>query len=228
MTILENEEMPSVSEHAEIFIGSSSIIKRGPPSQLIEAACGMYARTHMKPSISYSTEAILASYVANFRVAKDVVNSILSRYEDRVVVSGIVPRMKVTKYDWMSFMSEVRANYGVIRVMQSCFLASVRMSSTFECTGAYSTSVNAKSSTGGSKSLGEMECTQLMASGMTKCIEEFIERSDMKLEARARSRSKARSRARSRARARLRARARTRARARARSRPRSRARARAR
>jgi len=220
VTILENEEMPSVSEHAEIFIGSSSIIKRGPPSQLIEAACGMYARTHMKSSVSYSTEAILASYAANFRVAKDVVSSILSRYEDRVVVLGMVPMRKVTKYDRMSFMSEVRANYGVIRVMQSCFLASVRMSSTFECTGAYSTSVNAKSSTGGSKSLGEMECTQLMASGMTKCIEEFIERSDMKLEARARSRSKARSRARSRAR--LRARARTRARARARAKARAR------
>ena len=53
------------------------------------------------------------------------------------------------------------------------------MSSAYECSGAHSTSVNSKSSEGGSKSLGEMECTQLMTCGMMRCMEEFIERADM-------------------------------------------------
>jgi len=75
--------------------------------------------------------------------------------------------------------SAVRANYGVTRVMQSCFVSSTRMSSTYECASIHSTSINTKSSYGGSKSLGEMECMQLMASGMTNCMQEFVERSNM-------------------------------------------------
>jgi hypothetical protein len=38
---------------------------------------------------------------------------------------------------------------------------------------------SSKSSQGGSKSLGEMECMQLVASGMTGCMQEFVNRSDM-------------------------------------------------
>ena len=72
-----------------------------------------------------------------------------------------------------------RANYGLIRVMQSCFVSSTRMSSTFQCASVHSTSINTKSSCGGSKSLGEMECMQLMASGMKYCMQEFVERSNM-------------------------------------------------
>jgi hypothetical protein len=63
--------------------------------------------------------------------------------------------------------------------MQSCFVSSTRMSSTYECASVHSTSINTKSSCGGSKSLGEMECMRLMASGMTNCMQEFIERSNM-------------------------------------------------
>ena len=180
MTILDDADMPSVrGQRAEIVIGSSSIIKRGTLSQLLEAVCGVYVRNHMDPSMSYSTETILASYAADFNVRKDVIGSILSRYEDEVEIRGLKPMRKIAKPDHMSIVSSVRANYGIIRVMQSCFLASIRMSSTHECAGIYSTSLNTRSSEGGSKSLGEMECMQLMASGMTRCIEEFVERSDM-------------------------------------------------
>ena len=179
VTILDDDDMPSVQgRHAEIVIGSSSVIKRGTLSQLIEAACGMYAYKHMDPSVPHSTQTILASYAADFNVRKNVIDSILRRYEGDVRITNKQPMRKVTTYDGVSVISNVRANYGMIRVMQSCFLGSIRMSSTYECAGMYSTSVNTRSSEGGSKSLGEMECTQLMASGMTECIGEFIERSD--------------------------------------------------
>jgi len=180
VTILDDIDMPSVyGKYAELVIGSSSIIKRGTPSQLLEAACGMYAQMHMDSSISHCTETVLKSYAMDYNVTRNVTTSILSRYESEVKVSKMQPMRKIVKPDNMSLTSAVRANYGIIRIMQSCFLASIRMSSTYECSGVHSTSVNTKSSEGGSKSLGEMECTQLMASGMTRCLEEFIERSDM-------------------------------------------------
>ena len=53
------------------------------------------------------------------------------------------------------------------------------MPCTYQTSGIHSTSINNRSSEGGSKSLGEMECTQLVPSGMTRCMEEFVERSNL-------------------------------------------------
>lgn len=53
------------------------------------------------------------------------------------------------------------------------------MSYTHHCAQAHELKIGTRSSFGGSKSLGEMECTQLVASGLTNCLQEFINRSDM-------------------------------------------------
>jgi hypothetical protein len=153
ITILEDEEMPKVNDkYAEIVIGSSSIVKRGTTSQLVEAACGIYVTTHMDSNMAYSTEAILQSYMSEFRVRGDVVDSILSRYEGEVQFNGKIAMRKLRQFNDISVTSAVRANYGVTRVMQSCFVSSTRMSSTYECASIHSTSINTKSSYGGSKS----------------------------------------------------------------------------
>jgi len=140
--ILDDIDMPSVhGKHAELVIGSSSIVKRGTPSQLQEAACSMHARAHMDSSISHSTETALKSYAMNYNVTRNVTSSLLSRYESEVKVLGMQPMRKIVKPDIMSFISTARATYGIIRIMQSCFLASIRMSSTYKCSGVHSTSV---------------------------------------------------------------------------------------
>jgi hypothetical protein len=76
----------------------------------------------------------------------------------------------------------VRASYGVIKVlMQSSFLASFRSSSTFKLAGSSKIKPEGMSSRGGSRSLGEMECMQLLASGMTSTLSEFSILSDMRV-----------------------------------------------
>ena len=88
--------MPSVHDkYAEIVIGTSSLIKRGTLSQLLEAACGMHAQSHMSSSIPHSTETILASYASNYRIKGDVTNSVLTRHESEVQVLDMKPMRKV-------------------------------------------------------------------------------------------------------------------------------------
>jgi RNA polymerase Rpb2, domain 7 len=97
-----------------------------------------------------------------------------------VTIRGVTPRRLVTstRGDMVTAKS-VRCNYGYIRLIQSSFLASLRMSCKASCSGAHSLNINTRSNHGGSRSLGEMECAQLMASGMIGCLEEFTNRSDM-------------------------------------------------
>lgn len=72
------------------------------------------------------------------------------------------------------------ANYGTIRVMQSVFMASTKMSFTSKMAGKYTMVPSKKSSYGGPKSLGEMVKMHLDASGMKYVPQEFIDdRSDM-------------------------------------------------
>lgn len=63
--------------------------------------------------------------------------------------------------------------------MQSCFLAGHRMSTTASMSSVNTKKMNTSSSTGGSKSLGEMEVTQLQASGLSHCMTELSDRSDI-------------------------------------------------
>ena len=63
----------------------------------------------------------------------------------------------------------VRSNYGIIRVIQSSFLVSFRMS----CTHSIVSSSNILPETSSSRSLGEMATTQLLVSSMTNILNEF-------------------------------------------------------
>ena len=73
----------------------------------------------------------------------------------------------------------VRANYGIIRVMQSCFLSSFKMSATADVAGGTRRVASRHSSIGGSKGLGEMEVTQMIASGLSHTLCELSDRSDV-------------------------------------------------
>jgi DNA-directed RNA polymerase beta subunit len=181
VTILDDAQMPSLrGQSADIVIGSSSIVKRETISQLLEAACGMYVHTHLCTAHSYYIDTVLSSYSTEFNLRGDVCSSILALFEDEIVISGHKPRRRVTSADGATVISKcVRANYGYIRVMQSCFLASCRMSCTSRSAGLYNLTPSSRSAHGGSKSLGEMECMQLVASGMSACVQEFVNRSNM-------------------------------------------------
>jgi hypothetical protein len=72
-----------------------------------------------------------------------------------------------------------RANFGMIRVMQSIFMASSKMSCTQSKTSVNKFTPRSASNSGSSKGLGEMEMSQLEASGLKYCIEEFSSRSDL-------------------------------------------------
>jgi hypothetical protein len=67
------------------------------------------------------------------------------------VVSRHTPRKNVTTQGGTKVSKNVRANYGIIRVMQSCFLASFRMSCTSKSAGIYNLVPSSRSSQGGSK-----------------------------------------------------------------------------
>lgn len=77
------------------------------------------------------------------------------------------------------WVRKVVANYGVIRVMQSSFMASTKMSCTLGKCCKYTINPVSKSSMGGSKKLGEMELSRLEASVIKHCLAEFIDRSIM-------------------------------------------------
>ena len=84
---------------------------------------------------------------------------------------GVGPRRVTTPIGSGSGVpGNVLVNYGMIRVMQSCFLASIRMSCTSQPCSIDSLRPTRGAAMGGSKSLGEMECTQLMASGLRNVI----------------------------------------------------------
>lgn len=67
----------------------------------------------------------------------------------------------------------------IIRVMQSLFLASFRISCTHRLARSTRVRPETSSSRGGSSSLGEMEATQLMASGIVSDLDEFNISSDV-------------------------------------------------
>ncbi len=133
ITILEDTDMPLVKDgiRIELIIGSSSIIKRETISQMLEAACGIYVNDHMEPNVSYNTDEILQSFNNDFNVQGSVYDKLLSTYESGITIGDYSPRRIVRRvYDTIAVATPVKANYGIIRVMQSCFLSSFRMSCT--------------------------------------------------------------------------------------------------
>ena len=67
----------------------------------------------------------------------------------------------------------------IIRVMQSSFLVSFRISCTHRLARSTRVRPETSSSRGGSSFLGEMEVTQLMASGIVSDLDEFNISSDV-------------------------------------------------
>ena len=184
-TILPDNEMPVVNRRtAEIIIGSSALIKRGTASQVIEAACGQFASLANLTHCSSTPSQVLENYRWEYRLGRNrnIIDDMCSRYQSDVMIRGpdgelsAIPRK--VRSSSIHEIRNVKANYGVIRVMQSIFMASDKMSCTQKKTMKHSMNPCSKSSLGGSKRLGEMELAQLEASGFKHCLQEFKDRSD--------------------------------------------------
>ena len=91
----------------------------------------------------------------------------MTRYEGEVTIYGqtMMRRVAFRQHQDTPKRCAVRANYGVIRLMQSTLMASNKVSYTAQRGGH-------------TKTLGEMELTQLRASGLSHCLEELANRSD--------------------------------------------------
>jgi DNA-directed RNA polymerase beta subunit len=185
-TILPDEKMPRVSAGiADVVISSSAIIKRQTASQVMEAACGLFCVNQGIDNCTVSAREVLGMYMSQRSSSKGDPHSLICKFaEDDIKMMNssriyeFVRRKVWNVNSTIHEMQNVRANYGVIRIMQSVFMSSVSMSCTQQTTNKHSMSPMSKSSLGGSKRLGEMELAQLEASGFKNCLEEFVERSE--------------------------------------------------
>ncbi len=123
-----------------------------------------------------------------FGSRKAYVNSysqILSEHESEVYLINdlgqyaVISRGVQTSKSSISLIEPVRANYGIIRVQQSFFMASHKMSCTQTVSRKYDYNPVAPKGGGGSKGMGELDLSQLEAIGMKSCLEEFSNRADM-------------------------------------------------
>jgi DNA-directed RNA polymerase beta subunit len=186
VTILPDHHMPKVKGRiADLVISSSVMLKRQTASQVIEAACGMFCVEQQIESWSVSPDHVVASWNnMNSRKLRDPYDGIVRSYEgDLDVPSGEGIFEFVYRRDWtlnsnITSNSRVRVNYGMIRLAQSIFMASSKMSFTQSKVRSTSVSPISRTSMGGSKRLGEMELTQLEALGTKNCLQEFVERSE--------------------------------------------------
>ena len=181
VTILDDYSMPHIDGRpADIVIGSSSIIKRQTISQLLEASYNMHAVTHMSDVYCPTYDAIAQHYATSYNLHQMDINHILCKYAKSVEIAGsTVRRSTSTMQSGIKYVSDVVANYGMIRVMQSSFLASFRQSSTYRCCHQSRARPDTSSSGGGSRSLGEMEIMQMLGSGMVHTLSEFALESDI-------------------------------------------------
>jgi hypothetical protein len=75
--------------------------------------------------------------------------------------------------------SNLLHNLPLLRQLLSLFMASTKMSCTQRQSDSSNSVVGSRTTSGTSKSLGEMELCQLESSGMSRCMEEFLKRSDL-------------------------------------------------
>jgi hypothetical protein len=184
VTIVDDELMPVVEGKAvEIIIGSSSVVKRGTPSQLLEAALSQYVLDNMltvdKP---YTQTQALIHAAREFKSSdtRKLCEKLMSHYCCKLFVQQTeIKRRGYTRNSMIPHMETVMCNYGTIRVMQSVFTASSRLSYTSVPSSSGSKRIQGGQRTGGGNTLGEMEFMQLEASGLGACMQEFVNRSDM-------------------------------------------------
>ena len=91
----------------------------------------MHKKVHMSMSETISYEVIEKDYKAKYSKEGKDITVILYRYEGDVRLFGsTISRLVCPLGTSISKSCNVRANYGIIRLMQSSFLSSFRMSST--------------------------------------------------------------------------------------------------
>ena len=196
-TVLEDSKMPVVNGRvADIVIGSSAIVKCHTASQLLEAACGFYCIQNKIEPCTRSYEQVLDKFAVEYRSvsvinaarAEDpqtIYNEIIKKYEGPMaLMDNEGEDYTVKRYVWdmcstISSTQHLRVNCGYIHVMQSIFMASSKMSCTKVKSTVYHRTTIGGLNRGGSAGLGEMELSQLEASGFKHCIEEFSNRSAM-------------------------------------------------
>lgn len=186
VTMLPDNQMPRAKNiTAELMMGSSAATKRQTASQIIEAACGLCCKSEGADSCTVSPTRISRFASKNSKSTdKTNVHSVCEHAEGEVLVpndDGM--HSKVNRNVWTigssaTTVDSARVNCGVVRVMQSAFMASTKMSCAQRTAKSHNMSAVSGSSAGGSKSLGEMELVQLEASGFRACMEEFMQRSE--------------------------------------------------
>lgn len=184
VTILDDNKMPCIKGRpVDIVIGSSSVVKRQTLSQMIEAAMNMHCVDHMEQGRTYGYDEIERDFGMQRSPREPVIDAALRHYTSSISVDGIYPirQIKTTRYNFVSHQDQVRVNYGIIRVMQSSYLASFRVSATASVTGPNRINPDTSSSRGGSRSLGEMEVMQMLANGLSYTLSEFSIRSDTRI-----------------------------------------------
>lgn len=150
--------MPCINgKPAEIVVVvTSCILKRGMISQLLEAAYTQYAldtsAQRLSLTNSFSWSEVASNSQMDYHDYKGVLTSILTRYESDVtfIEETVTRRVHPIKGIGMQH-SKVKVNYGAIRMMQSPFLASHRMSATAKMSRHDARNANRSSSTGGSR-----------------------------------------------------------------------------
>ena len=196
VTILQDDLMPQVviqstglHRVAEIVIGSSAVIRRDTVSQLLEAALGMFCRRFQFEDGIYDDKSVIQAYgFSKFSYTSKTPNiheAALRDHQGPVYMPGddgtkvLVSRKVWSMNSNIHSVEPVKANYGIIRVMQSIFMASSKMSCTQMTSKAHHLQPCTPRGGGGSKAMGEMDLCQLEAVGMKHCLAEVASRSDM-------------------------------------------------
>ncbi|CAM9764402.1 unnamed protein product [Scytosiphon promiscuus] len=151
ITVMPDERMPSVDGAPVDFVmGSTTLIKRNTPSQLYEAWAGQEA---------YERRSSLPTLDTSYDVRSLRRNSV-------IVTNNALP-------DRLAGMRQVRAEYGRIRLMQTCHMTYDKHQYTRKAPTKGMRASPRGRVVGGGVRLGEMELQQLSGNGLTKCLEEL-------------------------------------------------------
>lgn len=150
--VVPDRYMPVVEGRVVDFVmGSTTAVKRGTASQIYEAWASLKAiseRDMTEPRLDTSFD------VATLPVpAVEVTNNLLP--------------------DTLGTMSRVTADYGWIRLMQTCHMTFDKYQYTRKESTPRMRSSHRGRVAGGGVSLGEMEIQQLSGNGLTRCLEEL-------------------------------------------------------
>ena len=117
--ILSDHNIPYVNGNlAEIVICSSTVLKQGTVSQLLEAAYTQYAIDHMHVDSHITHRNAFLYYATRFNTPRCALTRVLTLYEADVVVNERTIARKVYRVGSnISDKCNVQKNYGSIRVM---------------------------------------------------------------------------------------------------------------